>query len=155
MFGSRFRSERDGGSETGQNLPPPVTNLGGAGGPVWNAHRAAGGHGSAEVGAGIGEIGLHGPLTAGDRSRCDDPLARCGVIDDDAGLTQHGYGHPHMFGAGCVLTGVPQVQPVAEPGPGQQQRGDELRGATGVDGDLSAVHESVAAHTQRQMGGCA
>ena len=74
----------------------------------------------------------------------------CGVVDVDARVAQHRHRHRHMRRRRHRLAGVHDRQPVGERRAGQQQPGDELRRARGVDLDGAAGHRSATAHRERQ-----
>ena len=119
--------------------------------PVRDAHGAAGGHGRGEEGPGVGEVRLHGHVQAGHGPGLDAPLPLAHALSAHAGAPQHLQRHPDVRQGRHPAGGiVAQHEGGVEAHRGQQQCGDELRGAARIDRDRPAGDGSGADDAQRQ-----
>ena len=78
------------------------------------------------------------------RARGDPPAAGLRVVDLDTVLTQHRHGHVEVGLGRDRLPVVDDVDAAVEAGAGEQQGGDELARAGGVEHDLPARHATGA-----------
>ena len=120
--------EVNGAAELRQDRAPVIAALGGVGGPIRDAHGAAGDHGRGQERAGVGEVRFHGDVQPGHPSGFDPPFGVTDARGVHTGLAQHLHGHGHV-GQGRDPGAVGLVfehQRAIEAHGSQHEGGDEL-----------------------------
>ena len=134
----------------GQDLAQRVAGLGRRARPVAHDHLAAAHRGQREERRGVRQVRLDGAVERADRAGRDRPPVGVGVVDLDAVLAQHRHRHLDVGERRDRLAVVAYVDAVLVAGPGQQQRGDELRRRRGVDDHRAARGPSPSRDPERQ-----